>query len=198
MKKAPPTRSCAPRFPNSATNISSVCWWKPRSWRPDKIIIWPWSMKKRETEGECQSSDASRSSENGGVSARRGSRATRLRTLRRFPERSGLETAALRVKNNRITQRADCQVLQLPTERGRLNSRGSLRIVSGLAENTHSIFCDDPRGSETVNGCPVLRRQEPSPRGTRASCGFRQAQQCALLRSARQEDVFLLDKDLHG
>ena len=25
---------------------------------------------------------------------------------------------------------------------------------------------------ETVNGCPVLRRQEPPPRGTRASCGF--------------------------
>src|SRR5207247_5214085 len=44
-----------------------------------------------ETEGECQSSDASRSSKNGGVSARRGSRATRLRPLRRFPERSGLE-----------------------------------------------------------------------------------------------------------
>jgi transposase len=35
------------RFPNSATNISSVCWWKPRSWRPDKIILWPWSMKER-------------------------------------------------------------------------------------------------------------------------------------------------------
>src|SRR5947207_13911078 len=51
---------------------------------------------------------ASRSSENGGVSARPGSRATRLRTLRRFPERSGLETAALRVRNNRLRQRAAC------------------------------------------------------------------------------------------
>src|SRR5438094_225763 len=64
------------------------------------------------------------------------------------------------------------QVLRLPTERRRSNSRGSLRIVSGLAENTHSIFCDGPHGPETVNGCPVLRRQEPPPRGTRASCGF--------------------------
>src|SRR5207245_2274415 len=25
----------------------------------------------------------------------------------------------------------------------------------------HSIFCDGPHGPETVNGCPVLRRQEP-------------------------------------
>src|SRR5205809_3958476 len=71
-------------------------------------------------------------------------------------------------KTTRITQRADCQVLRLPTERRRSNSRGSLRIVSGLAENTHSIFCDGPHGPETVNGCPVLRRQEPPPRGTRA------------------------------
>src|SRR5205823_7124495 len=133
---------------------------------------------------------------NGGVSARRGSGATRLRTLPRFPERSGLETAALRTKNNRITQRADCQVLRLPTERRTSNSRGSLRIVSGLAENTHSIFCDGPQGPDTVNGCPVLRRQEPSPRGTRASCGFCQSSPCALLRSARQEDFFLLDKRL--
>jgi hypothetical protein len=89
-----------------------------------------------------------------------------------IPETRRLQNRILRAKNNRITQRADCQVLRLPTERRRSNSRGSLRIVSGLAENTHSIFCDDPQGSETVNGCPVLRRQEPSPRGTRASCGF--------------------------
>ena len=42
----------------------------------------------------------------------------------------------------------------------------SLRIVSGLAENTNSIFCEGP-GPETANGCPVLRRQEPPPRRTR-------------------------------
>src|SRR5262249_30086493 len=69
-----------------------------------------------------------------------------------------------------------------------------LRIVSGLAEHTHSIFCDGPQGSETVNGCPVLRRQEPSPRGTPASCGFCPSSPCALLRSAPQENLFPLTK----
>ena len=37
------------------------------------------------------------------------------------------------------------------------NSRGSLRIVSGLAENTNSIFCDGSSEPEAANGCPVLR-----------------------------------------
>jgi hypothetical protein len=32
----------------------------------------------------------------------------------------------------------------------------SLRIVSGPAENTHSIFCDGSSESETANGCLVL------------------------------------------
>jgi hypothetical protein len=36
------------------------------------------------------------------------------------------------------------------------NSRGSLRIVSGLAENTNSIFGADSSESQTANGCPVL------------------------------------------
>ena len=31
---------------------------------------------------------------------------------------------------------------QEPSRNHRWNSRGSLRIVSGLAENTNSIFCD--------------------------------------------------------
>jgi hypothetical protein len=35
--------------------------------------------------------------------------------------------------------------------------------VSGLAENTDSIFCDGPRGPETANGCPVLAKP----------CGYR-------------------------
>ena len=34
---------------------------------------------------------------------------------------------------------------------------GSLRVVSGLAVNTNSIFGADPHGSQTANGCPVLR-----------------------------------------
>jgi hypothetical protein len=41
------------------------------------------------------------------------------------------------------------------------DSRGSLRIVSGLAENPNSIFCDGSREPEAANGCPVLREQEP-------------------------------------
>jgi hypothetical protein len=52
---------------------------------------------------------------------------------------------------------------RLPAERWRSHSRGSLRIVSGLAEYTHLIFCDRPSRPETANGCPVLRRQEPPP-----------------------------------
>jgi hypothetical protein len=38
------------------------------------------------------------------------------------------------------------------------NSRGSLRFVSGLAENTNSIFCDGSAEPEAANGCPVLLR----------------------------------------
>ena len=90
-------------------------------------------------------------------------------------------------------------MLRLPTERRRSNSRGSLRIVSGLAENTHSIFCDGPHGPETVNGCPVLRRQEPPPRGTRVSCRFWQVRKCALLlKRASGESFSPLTRDLHG
>jgi hypothetical protein len=37
------------------------------------------------------------------------------------------------------------------------NSRGSPRIVSGLAENPNSIFCDGSREPEAANGCPVLQ-----------------------------------------
>ncbi len=36
------------------------------------------------------------------------------------------------------------------------DSRGSLRVVSGLAENTNSIFGADSSESQTANGCPVL------------------------------------------
>ena len=49
------------------------------------------------------------------------------------------------------------------------NSRGSLRFVSGLAENTNSIFCDGFMQPEAANGCPVLQGcRNPQPRGTRA------------------------------
>jgi hypothetical protein len=49
------------------------------------------------------------------------------------------------------------------------NFRGSFRIVSGLAENTNSIFFDSFSELEAANGCPVLREQGPSAvRHTRA------------------------------
>jgi hypothetical protein len=37
------------------------------------------------------------------------------------------------------------------------DSRGSLRIVSGLAENPNSIFCDGSLEPKAANGCPVLQ-----------------------------------------
>ena len=37
------------------------------------------------------------------------------------------------------------------------NFRGPFRIVSGLAENTDSIFCDSSSELEAANGCPALR-----------------------------------------
>src|SRR5580658_9407040 len=40
-------------------------------------------------------------------------------------------------------------------------SRGSLRIVSGLAENTNSIFCDGPRGPRQQMDVRFCGEQEP-------------------------------------
>ena len=42
------------------------------------------------------------------------------------------------------------------TERRSENSGGSRWIVSGLAEDTNSIFCADSSESQTANGCVVL------------------------------------------
>lgn len=44
----------------------------------------------------------------------------------------------------------------LPTERRRIDSRSSQRIISGLAENTNSIFRENLPRPETANGCLVL------------------------------------------
>jgi hypothetical protein len=58
---------------------------------------------------------------------------------------------------------ADCQVLPMTGRATKFDFRGSPRIVSGLAENTNSIFGDGSSELETANGCPVLQRmQEPS------------------------------------
>ena len=49
------------------------------------------------------------------------------------------------------------------------DARGFLRVVSGLAENTNSIFCDSSSELEAANGCPVLlESRNHQPRGTRA------------------------------
>ena len=41
-------------------------------------------------------------------------------------------------------------------------------------------------------------RQEPLPRGTRASCVPRNRSSCALLTSAPREEIYLLLTKLHG
>ena len=58
---------------------------------------------------------------------------------------------------------------RLPTGRRGNTPGGSLRIVSGLAENTNSIICDGSREPETANGCPVLHRVR-GPSAVRHSC----------------------------
>jgi hypothetical protein len=69
------------------------------------------------------------------------------------------------------------------------NSRGSLRIVSGLAENTNSIFGDGSKEPETANGCPVLHEcRNHQPRGKRAQQQIVISQRRAL-RSANGELV---------
>ena len=74
------------------------------------------------------------------------------------------------------------------------NSRGSLRVVSGLAENTNSIFCDgssQARGSKWMSGSAPM--QEPSAeRLTRAAIDRDQTHNA--LSKARQENSrFSLD-----
>ena len=156
-------------------------------------------MKGKKQKGNRQPSDAGRSPEDGRVSAGRGSPGTGLRACRRPPVQRRLKPPPAGEKITGLHSAQAARSCSLPTERRRSNSRGSLRIVSGLAENTNSIFCDGPPGPETANGCPVLRRQEPLPRGTR--CELRVLKMFVFARSsvARvRRTVFSLDNDLHG
>ena len=75
------------------------------------------------------------------------------------------------------------------------NSRGPLRIVSGLAENTNSIICDGSSEPETANGCPVLHGQEPP--AERHCCAMKHPDQIKwALSGARPEtSCFSLDFD---
>src|SRR5437667_6358414 len=127
----------------------------------------------------------------------RGSGTTRLRACRSSQGRSGVENAACGKKIG-LHSAQTARSCRLPTERRRSNSRGSLRIVSGLAENTHSIFCDGPPGPETANGCPVLRRQEPTAERHRARCELWQVRRARSSEARVRRTLFPLDKDLHG
>jgi len=60
------------------------------------------------------------------------------------------------------------------------NSQGSLRIVSGLAENTNSIFCDGSPELETANGCLVLQEQGPPAERPMRASGWSDQEECAL------------------
>src|ERR1035438_6615437 len=62
----------------------------------------------------------------------------------------------------RLIQRTTSEAPQRPDEG---NFRCHLRIVSGLAENTNSIFCDSSLELEAANGCPVLQGAGTTSRG---------------------------------
>jgi hypothetical protein len=67
-------------------------------------------------------------------------------------------------QNIGIHECAGCQVSPLADWAKEQNSGGSLRIVSGLAENTNSIICDGSSELETANGYPVLHGMQEPPR----------------------------------
>lgn len=52
---------------------------------------------------------------------------------------------------------ADCQVPQNLAGATKVTSEAPSSYVSELAENTHSIFSEESKGSEAANGYPVLR-----------------------------------------
>src|SRR3569833_2873067 len=79
------------------------------------------------------------------------------------------------------------------------DSGGSLRIVSGLAVNTNSIFGADPHGSQTANGCPVLRHAGTTSREAHVRSSrilFRQTVRSP--ERTQESRAFQLTKDLHG
>jgi predicted phage gp36 major capsid-like protein len=75
------------------------------------------------------------------------------------------------------------------------DSRGSLRIVSGLAENPNSIFCDGShgaRGSKWMSGSAECRNQPP--RGERAQRPLLIGPATRSPERARKTRAFLLTK----
>jgi len=86
---------------------------------------------------------------------------------------------------------------RLPTGRPSSNSRGFLRIVSGLAENTHTIFCDSFHWSSRrhVRFC----EEQEHRREAQVASWILESLVVARSSEARVRSVqFSLDKDLHG
>jgi hypothetical protein len=92
----------------------------------------------------------------------------------------------------RLPGPADCRLSE-----GANYSGGSLRIASGLAENTNSIFCDGSREPEAANGCPVLREQEPPAERHRRTTKP-DITHCAFSRTRPEHLCSPLTKDSHG
>jgi hypothetical protein len=78
------------------------------------------------------------------------------------------------------------------------NFRGSHRVVSGLAENTNSIFCDGSSELEAANGCPFLREAGTISREAFRAQANDPIRRKRALRSAQGTSRFSLDNDLHG
>jgi hypothetical protein len=74
------------------------------------------------------------------------------------------------------------------------NSRGSLRIVSGLAENTNSIICDGSSEPEAANGCPVLLDAGTISREAHVRSANALIRRKRALQSANGTRAFLLTK----
>src|SRR5579884_3564328 len=65
---------------------------------------------------------------------------------------------------------ADCQVPQVTGWATEATPEAPARVVSGLAENTDSIFCDGHQWPEAANGCPVLRTAGTISREAQMRC----------------------------
>ena len=79
------------------------------------------------------------------------------------------------------------------------DSRGSLRVVSGLAENTNSIFCDSSSELEAANGCPVLlESRNHQLRSSTCAAIDPDLTNNALSSAPKENSCFSVDKDLHG
>jgi hypothetical protein len=122
----------------------------------------------------CQASSAGHqaatgSGESGGRFSSPLNRTAQTRTS--CPPVSSDEPRRRKRKNIRIHRCAGCQVPQVTGWATEGDSRGSLRIVSGLAENTNSIFCDGSPEPEAANGCPVLLSADTNRREANVRSG---------------------------